>query len=173
MKDFLKKYDAVLRVIGRVELVLGFICLFAIVVFIFLQVVSRYGFNKPLVWVEELSTYCFIWAVFLGTAYALIKGRHIRVTTLIDMFPRIVQQLLGVFTSLCLLFFLVVLIRNGITQVILEGPQSTIALPIKLPRRYFYSIPFVISCSSMFITSIYLLLTQLYELFQQERPEQT
>ena len=165
MQKILKKYDSLLHVIGIAELGLGIICLFAIVLFIFSQVVSRYVFNKPLVWVEELSTYCFIWAVYLGTAYALIKGRHIRVTTLIDMFPRIVQEVLAIFTYVCLMFFLIVLVRNGIKQVIFEGPQHTIALPVRLPRKYFYSIPFVVSCVSMLFTSIYLFLNQVYELF--------
>ncbi len=164
MQKILKKYDALLHIIGIAEFGLGFICLFAIVIFIFSQVVSRYLFNKPLVWVEELSTYCFIWTVYLGTAYALIKGRHIRVTTLVDMFPRVVQEMLAVFTYACLIFFLIVLVRNGIKQVIFEGPQHTIALPVRLPRKYFYSIPFVVSCTSMLLTSIYLFLNQLYEL---------
>jgi TRAP-type C4-dicarboxylate transport system permease small subunit len=171
MKALLKKYDVFLRFIGTLELGIGFVCLVAIVICIFCQVVSRYAFGKPLVWVEEFSTYCFIWAVYLGAAYALIKGRHIRVTTLVDTFPAPVQRILALFTYGCLIFFLSVLIKNGLKQVAMEGPQRTIALPVKLPRKYFFSIPFVISCISMMITSLYVLLRDLYELLQHQPVE--
>ena len=53
VKALLKKYDTCLFAIGIAELALGIICLVTIVVCIFGQVVSRYAFGKPLVWVEE------------------------------------------------------------------------------------------------------------------------
>ena len=167
MKTLLKKFETFLRFIGVLELTIGFICLFTIVICIFSQVVSRYAFGKPLVWVEEFSTYCFIWAVYMGAAYALIKGRHIRVTTLVDEFPPKARNILSLFTYGSLIFFLIVLINYGFKQVAMEGPQSTIALPVKLPRKYFFSIPFVLSCISMLITSVYLLLNDFYKLMQQ------
>jgi TRAP-type C4-dicarboxylate transport system permease small subunit len=171
VKALLKKYDSCLFAIGIVELALGIICLLTIVVCIFGQVVSRYAFGKPLVWVEEFSTYCFIWSVYLGAAYALIKGRHIRVTTLFEKFPLKMQKVLTVLTSCSLMFFLIVLIRNGLTQFVMEGAQHTIALPVNLPRKYFFSVPFLISCFSMLITSIYFLLHQLSEPLQRNIPD--
>ena len=162
MKILLKKYETFLNRLGMFEFAVGFACLFIIVICIFCQVVSRYAFGRPIVWVEEFSTYCFIWAVYMGAAYAMIKGRHIRVTTLVDEFPPAVQKLLLLFTYVCLMFFLVVLIKNGHQQYIMEGPQRTIALPVKLPRRYFFSIPFLVSCISMLATSAYLLLDAVY-----------
>lgn len=170
MKTLLKKYNSLLHAIGTVELATGIVCLFTIVVCIFCQVVSRYAFGRPLVWVEEFSTYCFIWSVYLGAAYALIKGRHIRVTTLVDTFPLGVQKILAVLTYCCLIFFLVVLAKNGLKQVAIESAQHTIALPVSLPRKYFFSVPFLVSCSSMLVTSIYLLLNHLYEPLQRDTP---
>ena len=170
MKTLLKRYDTLLHAIGTAELALGIICLFTIVVCIFFQVVSRYAFGKPLVWVEEFSTYCFIWSVYLGTAYALIKGRHIRVTTLIDTFPLGVQRILAILTYCSIIFFLIVLAKNGLRQVSFEAAQHTIALPVSLPRKYFFSVPFLVSCISMLITSIYFLLNNLHEPLQRNIP---
>ena len=165
MKTLLKKYDTFLNTLGIMEFGVGFVCLFTIVICIFCQVVSRYAFGRPIVWVEEFSTYCFIWAVYMGAAYAMIKGRHIRVTTLVDEFPPAIQNILLLFTYVCIIFFLVFLIKNGLKQVVMEGPQRTISLPVKLPRKYFFSIPFMLSCISMLITSVYLLLNALCALF--------
>ncbi len=171
MKALLKKYDSCLFALGILELALGIICQLTIVVCIFGQVVSRYAFGKPLVWVEEFSTYCFIWSVYLGAAYALIKGRHIRVTTLFEKFPIVVQKVLTILTSCSIIFFLIVLIKNGLTQYVMEGAQHTIALPVNLPRRYFFSVPFLVSCLSMVITSIYFLLYHLSEPLQRDIPD--
>ncbi len=171
VKTLLKKYDAFLFAMGIVELGLGIISLLTIVVCIFGQVVFRYVFGKPLVWVEEFSTYCFIWSVYLGAAYALIKGRHIQVTTLFEKFPPRMRHVVAILTHCGLIFFLIVLIRNGLTQFAMEGPQHTIALPLNLPRRYFFSVPFLISCFSMLVTSVYLLLHQLCGPWQGSLPE--
>jgi len=166
MKTLLKKYDTLLHAVGIVELAMGIVCLLAIVVCIFCQVVSRYAFGKPLLWVEEFSTYCFIWSVYLGAAYALIKGRHIRVTTLVDKFPPEVKKILAILTYCCLIFFLIVLVKNGLKQFAIEGAQHTIALPVNLPRKYFFSVPFLVSCLSMLVTSIYLLLNDIFKPLQ-------
>ena len=44
-------------------------CLFAIGFFITFEVVMRYGFNAPTIWVDEVSRILQIWVVFLGAAY--------------------------------------------------------------------------------------------------------
>jgi len=41
------------------------------------QVFSRYLFNYPLTWPEEISRYLFIWIVFLGSAMALRHKAHL------------------------------------------------------------------------------------------------
>ena len=60
MTSFLERYARLLAGIGRVELGVARVCLATIVVGIFAQVVSRYGFGQPIAWVEELATHCFI-----------------------------------------------------------------------------------------------------------------
>ena len=52
---------------------------------IFFQVISRYIFNVSLAWSEEISRYLFIWTVWLAVPYAVVKGRHIRLTVLRDI----------------------------------------------------------------------------------------
>lgn len=52
-----------------------------------LQVFMRYVMGASLSWSEELSRYFFIWATYLGTAYAVRKDAHIRVTMVSDSLP--------------------------------------------------------------------------------------
>lgn len=70
-----KNFEEVLLVIGTIAMIL----------FIFFQVISRRFLNMSIAWSEELSRYIFIWSVWLGVPYAVIKGRHIRLTVIRDI----------------------------------------------------------------------------------------
>ena len=155
MKKFMALYQSFIVIIGNFLKFIGIFLLVAMVLSIFMQVVSRYVFGRPHMWVEEFATYCFIWTVFIGSAYALIKRRHIVIRTLVDYFPERVKELLEIFVNLGMLIFLYFALKYGMRQFRVEAPQSTIALPVKLPRRLFYSMPFIISMFSMFITTVY------------------
>lgn len=163
--------DRALRIYGRfiegIGLILkytGILLITGIVLSIFVQVVSRYLFNRPHVWVEEFATYSFIWLVFTGAAYAHIKGRHILVTTLTDCLYKPLRRVLAVGSNVLIVVFLIVVIRYGFRQFIVEGPQSTIALPVQLPRRLFYSVPFLISMLTMLLTTLQYLFMSVMEL---------
>jgi TRAP-type C4-dicarboxylate transport system permease small subunit len=70
------------RVIGAAERVVDalaiatftgmFLCVFA-------QVVLRYGFDRPLVWSDELARYLFVWCAFLGWILAARRRSHLAV----------------------------------------------------------------------------------------------
>lgn len=49
---------------------------------IFFDVFFRYFFKSPSIWITEVSTYLFLYIIFLATAYTLQNGQHIRVTFL-------------------------------------------------------------------------------------------
>lgn len=49
---------------------------------IFLDVFFRYFFRSPSIWITEVSTYLFLYIIFLAAPFALQRGQHIRVTFL-------------------------------------------------------------------------------------------
>jgi C4-dicarboxylate transporter DctQ subunit len=51
------------------------------------QVVLRYVFGTPLVWVEEASIFLMIWMTFVGTGVALRRGAHVAMTLMLERFP--------------------------------------------------------------------------------------
>ena len=51
--------------------------LFAMVVMVFGNVVLRYGFNSGIGVSEELSRYCFVWLVFIGSVSAMRRNGHL------------------------------------------------------------------------------------------------
>ena len=87
MGRFLGGYRSLLDRIGRVERGVAIVMMATMVVCIFAQVVSRYLFGQPLVWVEELSTYAFIWGAFVGASAGLKQGRHLKIESFVGRLP--------------------------------------------------------------------------------------
>jgi tripartite ATP-independent transporter DctM subunit len=50
-------------------------------------VISRYVFNSPLTWTDELASTLFIWLAMLGAVIALRRGEHMRLTAFVNMLP--------------------------------------------------------------------------------------
>ncbi|MGL4229842.1 MAG: TRAP transporter small permease [Casimicrobium sp.] len=63
------------------------LCLFAMVVMVFGNVVMRYAFNSGIQISEEMSRYAFIWLTYLGAMIAMREGGHLGVDTLIKKLP--------------------------------------------------------------------------------------
>lgn len=63
------------------------LCLFAMVVMVFGNVVMRYGFNSGISVSDEMSRYAFIWLTYLGAMIAMREKGHLGVDTLIKKLP--------------------------------------------------------------------------------------
>jgi tripartite ATP-independent transporter DctM subunit len=48
---------------------------------LFAGVVSRYVFNSPILWTDELATFLFLWLAMFGAVVALRRDGHMRLTT--------------------------------------------------------------------------------------------
>jgi TRAP-type C4-dicarboxylate transport system permease small subunit len=72
MKGISKKLFDVL------EVYLPSVIFLLLIMTVFVQVVSRYGLNRPLPKFFELSIYSFVWAIYLGAALAKRYDQHIR-----------------------------------------------------------------------------------------------
>jgi len=88
-----------------VELACGALMV-AITAVVFLQVISRYVFNYPFDWPEEMARYLFVWVALLGAALALQRGAHFSIDALVKRFPvkwrlivpLLIHATLGIFT---------------------------------------------------------------------------
>lgn len=159
MSAFLDGYRALLAGIGRVERWVAIVMMGTMVVCIFAQVVSRYIFGQPLVWVEELSTYAFIWGAFIGAAAGLKQGRHLKIESFVGRLPAGIRRGFRVALDLLIALFCFLLVVNGFKAMfIFEWRQTTIALPVDLPRYLFYSTPLIVGAASMVLTVIHDLL---------------
>lgn len=50
-------------------------------------VIARYIVNRPLIWTEELASSLFLWLTIIGSALALARGTHLRLTSIVGALP--------------------------------------------------------------------------------------
>lgn len=71
----------------------------------FANVVTRYGFNKNILWALELTVFLFGWLVLLGASYAVKKGSHLGVDIAVNLLAPQPRRLLGlVAVAICIAF---------------------------------------------------------------------
>jgi TRAP-type mannitol/chloroaromatic compound transport system permease small subunit len=71
----------------------------AVVAYAF-EVIARYIFNKPTIWVHESSFLLFGMQYLLAGAYAYLYGSHVAVDIIYNKFPKRGQYGLDIFTSI-------------------------------------------------------------------------
>ena len=120
------------------EVVAEWSCRGAIVVMaglVLLQVVLRYVFRAPLMWVEEGSIFLMIWMTFVGAGIALRRGNHVAMTILCDRLPGAWSRAVSAVSSLLILAFLLVVAWQGwlLSVAVQHQPSPALRIPMMWP----------------------------------------
>lgn len=75
------------RWVARVVGAFAVAALLADIAILLIGVIARFGFNRPLVWSDELASIVFLWLAMLGSVLALWTGEHMRLTTIVARLP--------------------------------------------------------------------------------------
>lgn len=161
MASFLSAYRSLLRALGYVEVALGIALLSVIVGTIITNVTLRYGFNAPIVWVEELATYAFIWGTFIGAAAGLKHDRHIKIETFVGMLSPRGQAALKAAVYAAVLAFAVLLLPLAQKVMQIESRSFVSSFAIPTPRHLVFSVPLFCGMASIALTALYVVLENL------------
>lgn len=97
-----------LTIVDRITLYMASILMFVvafIVAIMFFEVVLRYVFVKPTLWVEELSRWLGGVIFLLAGLYAMQQRSHIRVVIVYDLVSRRIQRIFDVISTACIVVF--------------------------------------------------------------------
>ncbi|TJW92940.1 MAG: TRAP transporter small permease subunit, partial [Mesorhizobium sp.] len=50
-------------------------------------VISRYVLSLPIVWIDEAASISFLWLAMLGSAIAIDRNEHLRLTIFLNLIP--------------------------------------------------------------------------------------
>ncbi|HEY0233859.1 MAG TPA: TRAP transporter small permease subunit, partial [Afipia sp.] len=76
------------------------------IVLLFIGVVSRYGFHRPLIWSDELASILFLWLAMFGAAVAFRRSEHMRMTAVVAKCGPATRSFLEIFGLCAALAFL-------------------------------------------------------------------
>ncbi len=77
------------------------------------QVVSRYVFNSPSTFSEELLRFSLVWLSTIGLAYVAGKTEHISLTLFLDKFPRNLVKYWNMLIQIVFILFAVYIMIIG------------------------------------------------------------
>jgi TRAP-type C4-dicarboxylate transport system permease small subunit len=100
-----------------------------------IQVTLRYGFNSGLPWPEELATFVFAWAVFIGMAIATGREAHIAIDVVTRVLPERPRAALDLFNRAVMAAASIMLMVHGwdyVTRAIAASPA------LQWPMKYFF-----------------------------------
>jgi C4-dicarboxylate transporter DctM subunit len=108
------------------------------------EVVSRFVFNAPTIWVMEVSIYCTLLSGFLSVAYALKEHAHVKVDFLIVHLRGRTALVLEILAALLAILFVVTLGWEGIGMALKtfqadEHSPTLLRVPTWIPQSF---IPF-------------------------------
>lgn len=143
----------------------GVVLLF-IAVSITVDVFMRYVLGSPTIWITEVSTYLFLYVIYLATAYALQQGAHIKVTFFLALFGKKTQRIIDLVTSILAAAFTVVLLwqTSEMTWSAYKGNWTSPTM-LNAPYLYIHGI--------MVVGSFLLLLSFICTIVLQFRGEET
>jgi tripartite ATP-independent transporter DctM subunit len=124
-----------------------------IVGLLLLGVISRYAFSLPIIWVDEVASFAFLWLAMLGSAIAIDRNEHLRLTLLLTVVPPRLRGHIQAFALLVTATFLGALLHPAVEYAMEEWYIRTPALGIPNTFRV-AAIPFGIA-AMLAITLVY------------------
>ena len=109
--------------------------LVGIIALLLAGVISRYVFSLPIVWIDEVASISFLWLAMLGSAMAVDRSEHLRLTLFVGMLPEKVHALANTLALLLMALFLGVMLRPAYEYAIEESYITSAALNIPMSFR--------------------------------------
>jgi len=101
------------------------------------QVITRYVFNAPSTWSEELVGYLFAWSTMFGAAIVSGERGHMNIPILVDKFNPPMRKALHIFAEvIALLFSASILVLGGFQVSSLAMGQMTSSLGVAIGVFY-------------------------------------
>lgn len=119
------------------------ICMVAMVIMVFGNVVLRYAFNSGISVSDEMSRYCFIWLTYIGAMVAMREGGHLGVDTVVKHLPVMGKQVC-LFLSEALMLFCNALFFLG-TWKMHELQVSNVSPVVGISMIWIYGIGYVVA----------------------------
>jgi len=109
MRKFVSIIDTVTEWSGRAVSIL----VYPVILVVLTEVILRYGFNSPTIWVHETSAYMFGALAVAGGGYVILHGGHITIDLVSGRMAPRKRAILEMVLSLFFFFFVYMVLWQG------------------------------------------------------------
>ena len=113
----MKKKNSLLSAILNLDLYISEFCVALLVVLTITSIITRYVFNKPFAWLEEITSWAFLWSILLGACAAFRRKAHVSIEILVEALPKKLQKVFFVFVFIVTALLLAYLTYQSVIYV--------------------------------------------------------
>ena len=125
-----RRFRGIDRVLAWITEIPAAILVVAEIVILFSGVVSRYVFNRPLTWSDELASILFLWLAMFGAVIALRRGEHMRLTTFVGMLRPAWRSWVETVSALIVIMYVLLILLPSYEYITGQWLISTPALEL-------------------------------------------
>lgn len=103
-----------------------------------LQIASRYVFNRPLGWTDEVSVLCWIWCVLWGAAFVLRERDEVRFDIIYSTASEKTRRVFTIITGVAVIVLFAIALPAVVAYVTFLKVERSAYLGIRLD--YLYSV---------------------------------
>ncbi|WP_417696784.1 TRAP transporter small permease [Pseudomonas sp.] len=134
------------------------LCMVAMIVLVFGNVVLRYAFNSGISVSEELSRWFFVWMIFLGALVALKDRAHLGLDSLVKRLPPAGKRLCLVIGHLMMLYICWLIFSGSWQQAVINLDVVAPASGLSMALFYAAGLVFGASAAAILVYELYLAL---------------
>ena len=139
--------------------VLSVVCLAAMVVMVFGNVVLRYAFNDGITMSEELSRWLFVWMTFLGAAVAVKEHGHLGTDMLVGRLGRTGKRVCLILSYVLMLGTNVLLFQGSWAQTVINADVEAPVTGLSMAWVYASGVVFSVLASVLMLRDLWRVLT--------------
>jgi len=142
--------------------------LFGIAALAVYEAIARYFFASPTSWTLNMSTYVFIWAIYLGSAYAFQEHGHVAVDLIRDFVDkrtkpsRTARRVMAI-AGYCVSFFVVSLFLYSGWLLCVKGITYNQLAPAVFYYPLILVYPAIVLGSALMIVTLFFMLLDLFK----------
>ena len=161
MKFWSRMDGTIAALINGIGILSGFF-IFLTALLISFEVVMRYVFSAPTVWTFDVTIFLIIYAAYVGSAFTMKEGKHVKVDFLISRIERyrVPYLCLGILANLVLVLFWVLVTWRTFEESLTAYRLSEVTLS-------YLRFPMTIPLAAIFVGGILVLVQLVRELVRQ------
>ncbi len=157
----MNKQSKPLRILADLDLYVAEFCVVLLVVLTIAGIIVRYVFNHPFAWLEEITSWAFLWCILLGACAAFRRKSHVSIEIVYEYLPVKLQHVFDILIAVINTLLLVYLTYQGIKYVGTVAGANRVTGLLRLPYKIIYGL--------MPVTAALMLVNMLYAFVQDVR----